>query len=190
MEELRSEIRAAFDREQAAHPPSPALRPDVVNAVATHRRPAPNLPWVAVAAALILGLLVVVGFMSTRLIHVPAPARKPPASLPVMGTPVGATMIPLTFGHGAENFGAFNATGQSLFQEFACRSDKGSTIHLTLTKAKSGEFVASESVPCVDPGFHLDELSGVKGQLVLTIDAPDETEWEVYVASGPGTPHP
>ena len=189
MEEMRSEIRAAFEKEQAAHPPAPALRRDVASAVAAHPRPAPNLPWVAVAAALILGLLVVVGLMSTRLIHVPTPVGKLPAPLPVMATPVGATMIPLTFGHGAENFGAFTATGQSLFLEFACRSSAGSSILLTLTKATSGEFVASASVPCVGPGFTLDELGGVKGSLVLTIDASADTEWEVYVVSGPDTGH-
>ena len=94
-------------------------------------------------------------------------------------------MIPLTFGRGAEKFGAFNATGQSLFLEFACRNSAGSMILLTLTKASSGEFVASGSVPCVGPNFTFDELVGVKGRLVLTVEASADTEWEVYVASGP-----
>jgi hypothetical protein len=189
MDDLRSEIRSAFEKEQAAHPPGPALRWDIANSVAGLQRPAPNVPWVAIAAALILGLLVVVGLMSTRFIHLPAPAGNPPGSLPVMATPVGATMIPLTFGRGVENFGAFNATGQSLFLEFACRSSAGSKILLTLTKATSGEFVASASVPCVGPGFTQDELAGVKGHLVLRIDASADTDWEVYVASGPDTGH-
>ena len=201
MEDMRSEIRAAFEREQAAHPPAPSLRWDVASAVAAHERPARSLQWIAVAAALILGLLVVVGLMSSRLIHVPVPAGKPPASppvvttpaasLPVMAPPVGATMIPLTYGHGSESFGAFNATGQSLFLDFACSNLAGSPMVLTLAKAGSGEFVASASIPCVgNPDFTQDQLAGIKGRLVLTIDASADTEWEVYVASGPDTGYP
>jgi hypothetical protein len=33
MEELRSEIRAAFEREQKSHPPAGGLRDDIVGAV-------------------------------------------------------------------------------------------------------------------------------------------------------------
>jgi hypothetical protein len=69
MEELRSEVRSAFDKEQAAHPPAAALRRNVVNAVTAHARPAPNLQWLAVAAAVLLGLAVVAGLMSSRLTH-------------------------------------------------------------------------------------------------------------------------
>jgi hypothetical protein len=79
MEDLRSEIRAAFDREQAAHPPAPALRRDVANAVAAHQRPSPRLQWVAVAAAVLLGFAVVAGLMSSRLAHNPTPVKNPKA---------------------------------------------------------------------------------------------------------------
>jgi hypothetical protein len=79
MEELRSEIRAAFEKEQAAHPPAPALRRDVAGAVAAHQRPLPRLQWVAVAAAVVLGFAVVAGLMSSRLAHNPTPVKNPKA---------------------------------------------------------------------------------------------------------------
>jgi len=81
MDELRSEIRAAFEREQKAHPPVSALRRNVVDAVSARRRPASNFQWVAVAAAVILGVLVVVGLMSTRFHpRAVAPAATPKAT--------------------------------------------------------------------------------------------------------------
>jgi hypothetical protein len=81
MDEMRSEIRAAFEREQAAHPPVASLRRNVVDSVSARQRPAPNFQWVAVAAAVILGVLVVIGLMSTRF-HPRAtvPAATPNAS--------------------------------------------------------------------------------------------------------------
>jgi hypothetical protein len=66
MDELRSEIRAAFEREQNAHPPVAGLRDDILDAVSAQPRRAPNLQWLAVAAAVILAALVVFGLMSTR----------------------------------------------------------------------------------------------------------------------------
>lgn len=65
MDELRSEIRAAFEKEQVAHPPVAALRRNVV------------------AAAIILGVLVVAGLMSTRFAHhasVPATPKASPVA--------------------------------------------------------------------------------------------------------------
>ncbi len=81
MEELRSEIREAFVREQRAHPPMAGLRDDIVDAVSARPRRAPNLQWLAAAAALILAVLVVIGLMSTRF-HPRAsvPAATPNAS--------------------------------------------------------------------------------------------------------------
>jgi hypothetical protein len=81
MDEMRSEIRAAFEREQAAHPPVASLRRNVVEAVSARERPAHNFQWVAVAAAVILGVLVVIGLMSTRFHpRAIAPAATPNAS--------------------------------------------------------------------------------------------------------------
>jgi hypothetical protein len=67
MDDMRSEIRAAFEKEQAAHPPGGGLRTNLVSAAATQTRPTPNVQWIAVAVAAVLGLLIVAGLMSTRL---------------------------------------------------------------------------------------------------------------------------
>ena len=81
MDEMRSEIRAAFEKEQAGHAPAAALRHDIVDAVAAQPRSAPNLQWLAVAAAVLLGILVVVGLMSTRFNHrASVPVTNPKAS--------------------------------------------------------------------------------------------------------------
>jgi len=81
MEKLRSEIRAAFEKEQAAHPPITSLRQNVVAAVTARPRRAPNYQWMALAAALVLGILVVVGLMSTRFArHAIAPAHTQPTA--------------------------------------------------------------------------------------------------------------
>jgi hypothetical protein len=66
MEELRSEIRAAFETEQKPYPPVGGLRDEILRTVAVQPRRAPNLQWLAVAAAVILAALVVFGLMSTR----------------------------------------------------------------------------------------------------------------------------
>ena len=81
MDQLRSEVRAAFEREQRAHPPAAGLRDDIVDAVSVRPRRAPNLQWLAAAAALILAALVVIGLMSTRFHpRAIAPAATPNAS--------------------------------------------------------------------------------------------------------------
>jgi hypothetical protein len=81
MDDLRSEIRAAFEREQRAHPPTGGLRDDILDAVTMNPRRSPNLQWLAVAAAVILAALVVIGLMATRF-HPRAtvPAATPNAS--------------------------------------------------------------------------------------------------------------
>ncbi len=99
MDDLRSEIRAAFEREQAANPPAAGLRRQVVDTVSVRQGPAPNFQWVAVAAAVILGVLVVVGLMSTRF-HPRAvvPAATPNASPPADYGPPPAG-VPLIYVH-------------------------------------------------------------------------------------------
>jgi hypothetical protein len=84
MYDLRSEIRAAFEREQRAHPPTSGMRDDILDAVAMNPRKAPNLQWLAVAAAVLLAALVVIGLLSTRF-H---PRASVPAATP-NASPVG-----------------------------------------------------------------------------------------------------
>ncbi len=98
MDDLRSEIRAAFQKEQATNPPVADLRPRIVRAATSQTRRPMNLQWMAVAAAIVLGALVVAGLMSTRLANrgtVPAHPKAiasptgvgdygpPPAGVPV-----------------------------------------------------------------------------------------------------------
>jgi hypothetical protein len=96
MDDLRSEIRAAFEREQAGHAPSGAMRGQVVEAVVSGSRPSRNFQWVAVVAAVLLGVAVVVGLMATRNAHrATAPAATPNAS-PVADygpPPVGVKLL-------------------------------------------------------------------------------------------------
>jgi len=102
MDELHSEIREAFEKEQAAHPPTVSLRRNVVQAVAAHPRPAPNLQWVAVAAAVLLGLGVVAGLMSSRLAHRPAvPGNSKATPLADYGPPPAG--VPLLYVHDPNN---------------------------------------------------------------------------------------
>jgi hypothetical protein len=104
MEKLRSEIRAAFEKEQAAYPPVTALRRNVVEVVAAQPRRGPNYQWLAVAAALVLGILVVVGLMSTRLAHRSSVPVTHPKASPVAGDygppPAG---VPLVYVHDPNN---------------------------------------------------------------------------------------
>lgn len=99
MDEMRSEIRAAFEKEQMAHAPAASLRHNIVDAVSARPRQAPNFQWVAVAAAVLLGLLVVVGLMSTRFNHrASVPVTNPKAS-PVADYGPPPAGVPLLYVH-------------------------------------------------------------------------------------------
>jgi hypothetical protein len=101
MEELRLEIQAAFEKEQAPYPPVAALRRNVVEAVAGHERPSHNRQWLAVAAAAILAILVVAGLMAVRIANrggAPAPAVSPRADY---GPPPAG--VPLLYVHDPNN---------------------------------------------------------------------------------------
>jgi hypothetical protein len=100
MDELRSEIRAAFEKGQVANPPLPSLRRDVVATVTTQPRREPALHWVAVVAAVLIGLAVVAGLMSTRLVArlAPMPGSTPKATLVADYGPPRAG-VPLLYVH-------------------------------------------------------------------------------------------
>jgi len=81
MDDPRSEIRAAFEKEQAASPPVADLRSRITRTVAARPHRQANLQWMAVAAALVIGALVVAGLMSTRLAsrsNIPAAPKATP----------------------------------------------------------------------------------------------------------------
>jgi hypothetical protein len=89
MDDLGTEIRNAFEREQAVNRPPASLRHDIAAAVAARPRSTPKLEWIAVAAAALLTAAVIAGLLSSRLAqhsYVPAgPVASPSASpsLPV-----------------------------------------------------------------------------------------------------------
>jgi hypothetical protein len=118
MDDLRSEIRAAFEKEQAGHAPAAALRRDVVEAVAARPRRERNFQWLAVAAGIVLGILVVVGLLSTRLAHRPVGQANPQAT--PQATPAGGDYgpppagVPLLYVHDPDHVKwliAFDWTG-------------------------------------------------------------------------------
>jgi hypothetical protein len=89
MDDMRTEIRAAFEREQAVHPVPGGMRSNLAAAAARQTQPARNLQWIAVAVAALLGILVVAGLMSTRVGNrmMPTPAGDygpPPAGVPLL----------------------------------------------------------------------------------------------------------
>jgi len=103
MDDLRSEIRAAFEKEQAAHPIPGGLRTNLTSAAATQVQPARNLHWIAVAVAAALGVLMVAGLMSTR--HTPrasVPAATPNAS-PLVDYGPPPAGVPLLYVHDPNN---------------------------------------------------------------------------------------
>lgn len=103
MDDLRSEIRAAFENEQAPYPIPGGLRISLTSAAATQPRPARNLQWVAVAVAAMLGVLIVAGLMAAR--HTPrgsVPAASPNAS-PLVDYGPPPAGVPLLYVHDPGN---------------------------------------------------------------------------------------
>ena len=93
MNSLRSEVRAAFEREQVDHPPTPGLRRTVVEAALSQPPRETNLQWLVVAAAMLLGILVVAGLVSSRLNRSSVPSHQAPTPVADYGTP--PTGVPL-----------------------------------------------------------------------------------------------
>jgi len=88
MDDIRSEIRAAFEREQAPYPPAGSLRPVVVRTVATTPLHVPRFKWLTVAGAVVLTAAIVVGVVAVRYGSFTRPAHSgaaPPPQLCVAG---------------------------------------------------------------------------------------------------------
>src|SRR5579872_869522 len=84
MKDLRSEIRAAFEEDQAKNPPAPDLRQTIVRSATTQPAREARVQLIAVFAALVIAALVVAGLLSSRLTHnnVPARATATPSEAP------------------------------------------------------------------------------------------------------------
>jgi hypothetical protein len=109
MSDLRTEIRAAFAKEQSAFPPPFGLRDQVDAAVQSRIRAAAparhhrdrNLDWLMVAAAILLTIAIVAGLLATRLINFhPIPVRPGPVHFPASWTVTGS-MVTARSGHTA-----------------------------------------------------------------------------------------
>ncbi|MDQ6878459.1 MAG: hypothetical protein M3082_12365 [Candidatus Dormibacteraeota bacterium] len=117
MDDLRTKIRDAFQNEQAAHGPAPTLGNEIRAAVAARPRRRPDYEWLAVAAAALIGLLVVAGLMSTRLAGrgVPAHPRATPTSGPQVDygvPPAGVALIYVSDPTHPGWYNAFDWTGR------------------------------------------------------------------------------
>lgn len=66
MQDLRSELRTAFDREQRAHPMTSGMRQRATLAAIAPQRRQTNLQWMAVVAAALIGAIVIVALMSSH----------------------------------------------------------------------------------------------------------------------------
>jgi len=96
MIDVRTEIREAFAKEQSAFPPPAALRAQVFAEINSHARAAAparqradrDVKWLMVAAAALLTIAIVAGFMAVRLMNSqPTPVKTGPApQLCVPGT--------------------------------------------------------------------------------------------------------
>jgi Galactose oxidase, central domain len=109
MNDLRTEIRAAFEREQSAFPPPAALRAQVDAAINAHARAAAptrqrahhNLEWLMVAAAVLLTIAIVVGLMAARLMNLHPIPVKPGPVLPLAAWKATGNMVSPRSGHTA-----------------------------------------------------------------------------------------
>ncbi|TMD35087.1 MAG: anti-sigma factor [Chloroflexi bacterium] len=79
MKDLRSEVRAAFEKEQAPHPPAANLRPTILRSVTERPTRTVNLQWLAAAAVLLITALVVASLVSSRALRNQVPAHASPA---------------------------------------------------------------------------------------------------------------
>lgn len=96
MDDLRTEIREAFESEQAAHPPAPDLRQRVAHRVVTQPGPRSSVQWVAVAVATLLALAVIAGLMSARTAqHRTVPVAPKPTAVADYGPPPAG--VPLIY---------------------------------------------------------------------------------------------
>lgn len=117
-DQLRDEVRAAFQKEQGAHPPAPDLRPSITRSMTVRPARSPNLRWVAVVAALLITALVIAGLVSSRgALRTQAPAHASPRGDVATGEdygppPPGVPLIYLRDPYNAGWYTGFDWGGQ------------------------------------------------------------------------------
>ena len=115
MDDLRTEIREAFEREQAGHALDRMLLHEITAAAWAQPRRAPNLQWLAIAAAVLLAIAIVAGLLSTRLANrnVPAhPTATPSPSIDYGPPPAGIALVYVADAQHPGWYNAFDWTGR------------------------------------------------------------------------------
>jgi len=94
MNDLRSEIRAEFEREQSAFPPPGHLRPRFVHAVSSQAQARPHVQLAAAFAVLLMAALIVAALVLARPALVPTtPAATPAATRDYGPPPAGVPLF-------------------------------------------------------------------------------------------------
>jgi hypothetical protein len=207
MDDLRTEIRDAFEREQATHPPSANLRYRVVRDAASRPAPGTNLQWMAVAAALLIGALVVVGLMSSRIALRPVPAATPhptSSAIPDYGQPPAG--VPLFYVGDPDHPGWYvgldwNGVPRGTIKvaktvedlQALVQSPDGSGFLITPFKAHSGSYLDRLGSPVgnVDQSSVQQMWSDDSKQLCTLNWVPSRGPWQVGVTTpgGASTSH-
>ena len=113
MEDLREEVRDAFEKEQAKFPPAMGLRHNVVRAAAVRPRQEPNLQWIAAVAALLIAALVIAALVSSRVgLRQPTPAATPSTRADYGPPPAGVPLFYLAVPDHAGWYTGFDWTGE------------------------------------------------------------------------------
>ena len=162
MKELRSDVRSAFEKEQAANPPASDLRRTVVAATPTYRRRATGLQWMAVAAAIVIAALVVVSLMSSRAaFRTQRPAHPSPLASVANGEDYGPPPagVPLVYLRDPYNAGWYTGFDWSGTPRGTIKLGQQNVADATLIQSPDGSyFVFSPSGKGSPPGALLDRL--------------------------------
>lgn len=179
MDDLRTEIRKAFDEDQMAHPPMPNLRSTIVHAAHSAERGRENRwQWVAAVAAVLLAAVVIAALMSTRLTGRPVPSRPlaspSPASSDYGPPPAGVSLIYVANPTHAGWYTGFDWSGQprgtvKLAQplnqdQFLTQAPDGSGFVVAAFKGLSGELLDRLGQPFPD------QMQGARLQSVIWSD--------------------
>jgi len=162
MKDLRSELRSAFEKEQAANPPASDLRRTVVAATPSYRRGATGLQWVAVTAAILIAALVVVSLMSSRgAFRTQRPAHPSPLASVAIGEDYGPPPpgVPLVYLRDPYNAGWYTGFDWSGTPRGTIKLGQQNVADATLIQSPDGSyFVFSPSGKGSPPGALLDRL--------------------------------
>lgn len=141
MKDLRHEVRAAFEKELAAHPPTAGMRRSLVEAVTARPHREVRVQWVAVAAAIVIGALIVVSLVSSRAaLRTQVPAHPSPRPNVATGEDYGPPPpgVPLIYLRDPYNQGWYTAFDWSGRPRGTIKVGQASGVDVTLIQASDG----------------------------------------------------